>query len=136
VKVLVDTSVWSAVLRRDTPQQLHAAELRALIDDGRVEIIGPIRQELLSGVRDSRAFELLEKRLAAFPDLPIRTCDYVEAARFFNACRAEGVQGSNVDFLLCAVAARNGLSIYTVDRDFARYAKHLPIVLHAPRAAS
>jgi predicted nucleic acid-binding protein len=126
--------VWSAVLRRGTPQPSHAAELRALIHEGRVEIVGPIRQELLSGIRSPQEFDRLDRHLRAFPDVPVTTDDYVEAARFFNACRAHGVQGSNTDFLICALAARTGCRIYTTDKDFGRYAAHLPVALHVPRA--
>ena len=65
MRILVDTSVWSAALRRgknsNAPQ---AAELRSLIADHRVEIIGPIRQELLSGIREAAQFKNLEKHLA------------------------------------------------------------------------
>ena len=131
MRILVDTSVWSAALRRgknsNAPQ---AAELRSLIADHRVEIIGPIRQELLSGIREAAQFKNLEKHLAAFPDIPLSTEDYVAAAKFFNICRAKGVQASNTDFLICAVAIRHSLSIFTADKDFALFAKHLPIVLH------
>jgi hypothetical protein len=94
---------------------------------------GPIREELLSGIRDATQFRRLEQRLAAFPDLQPVTEDYVEAARFFNRCRANGVQGSNTDFLLCALAVRHSLSIYTTDRDFSQYAKYLPVQLYTPQ---
>ena len=131
MRVLVDTSVWSAALRRakrtNSPQ---AAELRNLIADHRVEIMGPIRQELLSGIRDTTQFKNLEKHLAAFPDIPLSTEDYVAAAKFFNLCRSKGVQASNTDFLICAVAIRQRLSIFTTDKDFTLFAKHIPIVLH------
>ena len=40
------------------------------------------------------------------------------------------MQGSNTDFLLCAVAERRGLPILTTDRDFVRFAEVLPIELH------
>lgn len=133
MKVLVDTSVWSLALRRkrrSTPPQ--AEQLRQLISDRRVQIIGPIRQELLSGIRDEAQYDLLERHLAAFPDLPITTNDYVTAAQFFNSCRAKGVQGSNTDFLICAVAVRNRLAIFTTDKDFQQFAKHLTITLYSP----
>jgi predicted nucleic acid-binding protein len=55
------------------------------------------------------------------------------AAQFFNICRAKGVQGSNTDFLICAVAVRWQLAIFTTDGDFTLFAKHLPIVLHEKR---
>ncbi len=129
MNVLVDTSVWSLALRRDGKSD-DVDELRALIEAGRVEIIGPIRQELLSGIRNDFQFNLILKELAAFPDLTIETIDYVTAARFFNLCRSNGVQGSNTDFLICAVASRRKLAVYTTDKDFTLYAKHLPFVLH------
>lgn len=133
MRVLVDTSVWSLALRRGAQSSsAPARELRNLIADHRVEIIGPIRQEILSGLRDERQFDTLAMRLAAFPDLPIATEDYVTAARFFNLCRSKGVQGSNTDLLICAVSVRRGLAIHTTDRDFILFAKHLPIVLHKP----
>ena len=131
MKVLVDTSVWSLALRRGIQSTSAAAqELRNLIADGRVEMIGPIRQEILSGIREESQFKELEMRLSAFPDHPITTEDYVMAARFFNLCRRKGIQGPNTDFLICAVAARNGLAIFTTDEDFIFFSKHLPIVFH------
>ncbi len=131
MRVLVDTSVWSLALRRGRQSKsAPALELRNLISDGRVKMIGPIRQEILSGIRHEAQFRELEARLAAFPDLPITTEDHVTAARFFNVCRSKGIQGSNTDFLICAVAVRHRLAIFTTDKDFASYARHLPIVLH------
>ncbi len=131
MRVLVDTSVWSLALRRATPvQSPDMLELRRLITAHLVEIIGPIRQEVLSGIRDTFQFDRLETQLTAFPDLPLQSDDHVTAAKFFNLCRAKGIQGSNTDFLICAIAVRRDLSIYTTDGDFVRFAKCLPIVLH------
>ena len=133
MKVIVDTSVWSLALRRDANESLAPdQELRHLIHDHRVQMIGPIRQEILSGIRSESQFGKLQKHLESFPDLPIHTEDYVAAAQFFNRCRSEGVQGSNTDFLICAVAVRNKFSIYTTDKDFELFSKHLAIVLHKP----
>lgn len=134
MKVIVDTSVWSLALRRGTSESLAPVqELRHLIHDHRVQMIGPIRQEILSGIRSESQFIKLQKHLESFPDLPIHTEDYVAAAQFFNRCRSEGLQGSNTDFLICAVAIRNRFSIFTTDKEFELFAKHLAIVLHKPR---
>ena len=134
MKVLVDTSVWSLALRRRAPSEAApVAELRRLIEEGRVAMVGPIRQELLSGIRDAAGFERLRDHLRAFPDEPLDEQDYEQAARHFNACRAAGLQGSNTDFLLCAVAERRGLPILTTDADFERFARLVPIRLQQPR---
>ena len=93
-------------------------------------MIGPIRQELLSGIKERAQFDRLREHLRAFPDMPVTTADYEESAAFFNQCRNRGIQGSNTDFLICAVAVRNGLSIFSTDGDFANFADVLPISLH------
>lgn len=127
----MDTSVWSLALRRGPhAQNPQAEELRRLIAAHIAEVIGPIRQELLSGVRDPAQFDSLESHLAAFADLPLLTEDYVAAAKFYNLCRTKGILGSNTDFLICAVAVRHDLAVFTTDRDFPLFAKCLPIVLH------
>ncbi|CAN5738887.1 hypothetical protein BH18ACI5_BH18ACI5_22070 [soil metagenome] len=136
MRVLVDTSVCSAALRRhgrrDTPE---AQELRSLIDEGRVAIIGPVRQELLSGIQLKESFERLRDHLRHFADEPLALADFERAAENFNACRARGVQGSNTDFLICAVAERRNLPILTTDADFVRFAAVLPITLHGRKPA-
>ena len=131
MKVIVDTSVWSLALRRGK-QESNATvhEFRRMIQDHRVQMIGPIRQEILSGVRSESQFKKLRKHLESFPDLPVITEDYVTAARYFKRCRSKGIQGSNTDFLICAMANRNKLSIFTTDKDFELFSKHIKIVFH------
>ena len=67
----------------------------------------------------------------AFVDEPLDHEDYERAAEHFNTCRAAGVQGSNTDFLLWAVAERRAFPILTTDADFTRDAALLPVKLHA-----
>ena len=132
MKVLVDTSVWSLALRRSRQSEDGSVEeLRSLVQQGRVAIIGPIRQELLCGLRTTEQFQRLRDHLRPFPDETLETADFERAAEHFNACRAEGVQGSNTDFLICAAAERRKFPILTTDGDFVRFARILPIALHS-----
>ena len=134
MRVLIDTSVWSLSLRRgEHAQNPEAGELRRLIAAHVAEIIGPIRQEVLSGVRDTAQFDRLQSHLAAFADLPLLAEDYVAAAKFYKLCRSRGIQGSNTDFLICAVAVRYDLAVFTTDGDFPHFARCLPVVLHEVR---
>lgn len=134
MKVLVDTSVWSLALRRRHPDREAGivGELSRLIADFEVAMIGPIRQELLSGIREQGQYLSLRDKLRAFPDLRLESADFEMAALFFNQCRAQGVQGSNTDFLLCAVGHLRGMPIFTTDNDFAAYSRVLGIKLHSP----
>ena len=136
MRVLVDTTVWSLALRRQRPkakEQILIDELSELIRELRAVLIGPVRQEVLSGIPDPAKFEVVKQHLEAFDDLPIIEADYEEAARVFNLCRKKGVQGSHIDFLICAVAMRHSAAVFTTDKDFTNYAKHLDLVLHKPR---
>lgn len=134
MKIIVDTSVWSLALRREKTSTItaYAAELESLILDNRVQMIGAVRQELLSGIKQDSQFKKLETRLRSFPDLPVTTADYVLAAKFFNLCRSNGVQGSNTGFLICALAVQHKMPIYTTDGDFTVFSSYLPIALHQP----
>lgn len=133
MKVVVDTSVWSLALRRRAEvAEIATSRLARLITDGRVLMLGAIRQELLSGIRDRDVFESLRLRLRSFADLALDADDHETAAAYFNACRRRGVQGSNTDFLICAAASRRDCTILTTDRDFERFAEHVPIRLELP----
>ncbi|NJK51975.1 MAG: PIN domain-containing protein [Leptolyngbyaceae cyanobacterium SU_3_3] len=131
MKVVVDTSVWSLALRRnrileESPQILR---LRELIADNRVALLGAIRQEVLSGIREVEQFVHLREYLRAFPNLELVVEDDELAAEFYNTCRRNGIQGSNIDFLICAVAHRRGYGLLTTDGDFVLFGEHLPIIL-------
>ena len=134
MNVLVDTSVWSRALRRARRiDDAIAEELAELVREGRVAMMGPIRQELLSGIKVPSHFDRLREHLRAFPDLGLESADYEQAAECFNRGRGRGLQGSNTDFLICAVAARRKLAVFTTDEDFGRFAQVLPLELHAAR---
>jgi len=120
--------VWSLVLRRSEPNDI-ATKLSDLVYDNLIVMIGPIRQELLSGISDKNVFNNLGSKLQVFDDMPIFARNYETAAEFYNICRKHGAQGSHSDFLICAVASNNKLLIYTADQDFQLYAKYLPILL-------
>ena len=131
MKVLVDTCIWSLALRRGQQKDNPLVqEFINLIKDVRVQLIGPIRQEILSGIKAKQQFDTLKNYLSAFPDLSIETNDYERAAEFYNMCRKAGIQGSNTDFLICAISANHDLPIFSVDKDFEQFEKKLPIKLY------
>ncbi|MBX3043920.1 MAG: hypothetical protein KIT33_08595 [Candidatus Kapabacteria bacterium] len=84
MQVLVDTSVWSLVFRKkklSEIEQIVSMELRRLIDTGAVEIIGAIRQEILSGITSDDIFLSLKIAMQKFKDL-----DLVSISRpFYNS---------------------------------------------------
>jgi hypothetical protein len=138
VLVLVDTSIWSLALRRTAtnlnPREQRLADaLIELIRDGRAQLVGPVRQELLSGIRYENAFTRVRDQLRAFDEPSLDPADYEEAAQIHNRCRSRGVSGSSIDFLICATASRRGWQVFTTDQDFTRYAHVVPLSLYQIR---
>jgi len=138
--VLVDTPVWSLALRRkpqdlNVPEQALTHALAELIREGRAQIMGAVRQELLSGIRQTGQFDRLRLYLRAFDDPALEIHDFEEAAEMHNRCRARGIAGSAVDFLICAVAQRRDWQVFTTDADFERYQTALSIKLYRIRGS-
>lgn len=133
--VLVDTSVWSLALRRRRGD-LHAEEQRLvrewedLVRSGTAVLVGPIRQEVLSGIRSPEAFANLQEALGSFGYLEIVPLDYDEAAQLFNRLRSKGITSTPIDLLICVVARRHDIPIFSTDPDFTYIAPHAGLRLH------
>jgi predicted nucleic acid-binding protein len=121
VKLLVDTSVWSLALRRKNSaslspeQQKLKAELVRAVEDGRVAMLGLLRQEILSGIKEEIQFNKVKAALDPYLDEAVNTADHEFAARVYNECRNLGVEGGTVDILICAVAVRRGWEVLSRD---------------------
>ena len=132
MKVLVDTSVWSLALRRKravlAPFELRVTQLLdRIIDEGRIQLLGPVRQELLSGLREEAQFLRLREYLRDFPDCALTVADHEQAAQASNRCRKAGIASTSVDMLVCAVALHRGWEIFSTDQDFIQYSRILPL---------
>jgi len=135
VNLVVDTSVWSLVLRRPRvdARDPHVTEFLAHVEAGNaILLIGVILQELLGGVRTQRDFDRLRRALDPFPLVPLARDTYVQAAKLRNQCRRRGVQASGVDFLIAAACAAHGFPLLTADQDFTHIAEHSELVLLGP----
>ena len=121
MKLLVDTSVWSLALRRKNTttlsleEQKLKAELVRAITEGRVGMLGLLRQEILAGIKDDAQFEKVKAALDPYLDEPVNTADHEFAARVYNECRSQGVEAGTVDILICAVAVRRGWEVLSGD---------------------
>lgn len=133
MKVIVDTDVWSEAFRKKGPTSEFVDELMNLIQEGRIQMIGIIRMEILCGIRGEKMFRTLNEKLEAFSDRSLDTEVFVTAARFLNLCRSKGIQGSTNDFVICACSMLWKMPILSKDKDFIGYRKILPIELSKPR---
>jgi hypothetical protein len=73
IGVLLDTPVWRLALRPRAPdlnvrERALTGALSELIREGRAQMIGAIRQDLLSGIREEEKFVTLRNYLRAFDE--------------------------------------------------------------------
>lgn len=127
--VLVDTSVWSLALRRDTPADLpEVRALKAMLESGQgIVTTGIVLQELLQGFAGPPDRQLIIDRFAAIPLLRPDREDHIEAAQLRNACRRNGVQLGTIDALLAQLCIRHSMLLLSTDNDFALAARHCPL---------
>jgi len=96
--VLVDTPVWSLALRRRPEHLSRSQQGLANVLAERAQMVGPIRQELLSGIREEAQYKKIRDYLRAFHEPSLEAEDYEDAARMSNQCHSRGIAGSPVDF--------------------------------------
>jgi len=131
--IIVDTTIWSKAYRRkktsDEDQDV-ITELYDILDTEEEILIGPVRQELLSGISNKTVFQDLMLKLNGFNNYEVQLADHDLAAEYYNICLGHGIQGSQTDYLICAVAYRYNSEIFTEDKDFNYYKEYLPIKLY------
>lgn len=120
MSLLVDTSVWSLLLRRDSPPGLPEviALRRALAGEELVATTGVIVQELLHGFVSAGAQSAITETFGALSYLIPSFDDHVAAAALRNQLRATGVQIGAIDALIAQLAIAGGHTLLTTDKDF------------------
>ena len=123
--ILVDTSVWIATFRRQSPLALD----RIIDFDDAVTCL-PVVQEVLRGFQDPRAFNIARDAMYALPmvDSPMPQAVYDQAIDLYRAARRAGLTlRSGVDCLIAASAIRHHLEVLHDDRDYDVLARVSPL---------
>ena len=114
--VIVDTSVWIEVFRKDSTFRLDS-----VVEFDEIVTCLPVVHEVLQGFHDERAFTLARDAMLALPivESPLRREVFLEATDLFRRARRSGrTVRSGVDCLIAACALRNALTVLHRDRDY------------------
>jgi predicted nucleic acid-binding protein len=128
--IACDTSALSEFFRRSSANSQTAQTVATLIEEKQLALFGVVRQEILSGIKTPEQFARVEAATRGLPLHFADDADHVLAAQLFNSCRGSGIQGSAIDFLICAMAVNRNFQILTTDPDFVQYAKVIKIDLY------
>ncbi len=114
--VLVDTSVWVELFRKDTSLRPDA-----VFDLEEVVTCLPVVQEVLQGFRDEAAYRSAREAMTALPivESPLSWAVVERAVELYRLARRRGLTvRSSVDCLIAACAIRHNLTVMHRDRDF------------------
>jgi predicted nucleic acid-binding protein len=114
VDVVLDTSVWIAALRDDTPGVKDAVD--DLLAKGRVGLCGPVLLELRQGLRprERPILSLLDD----LPYLEAERVDWERAGDLVRELRAKGLTLPGSDMLIAALCVRHDCWLLTLDKHF------------------
>lgn len=129
--VIVDTSVWIEVFRKDSTFRLDT-----VVEFDEIVTCLPVVQEVLQGFHDERAFTLARDAMLALPmvESPLSREVFLEATDLFRRARRSGrMVRSGVDCVIAACAIRNALPVLHRDRDYANLSEISGLVARAIR---
>ena len=117
--VLVDSSVWIAASRKDSPQ---AKSLGRLLRADEVEVYTTelIRVEVTQGARTTEEFERLWLGLNALQPLSFSENSYQKSAWNYFRLRKQGISIATIDCLIGTLAAEHKVSLWSLDKVFKR----------------
>jgi predicted nucleic acid-binding protein len=128
--VLVDTSAWIALHRRDGDPAAKLA-VRGLLDEFEAALCGPVEMEYLGGAPPAE-----RERLQAWCNvLPYVRSDqklWRKAATHFSLLKQKGITAPWNDVLIATIAVENSCRIYAVDKHFDAMVPVLGLHLYQP----
>jgi len=128
VRVLVDSSVWIDFFSA-SPGPAGQLLRQWIADAQPVLIAGVVITEILQGL--TRDVETIERFLSQWEMLePQGIATYIRAANLFRLGRSRGLPLTTVDVLIAGIALDHKVELFTLDRDFARLARFVPLSIH------
>lgn len=115
--VLVDTSVWIDFFQApDSPAAETLAKM--IVGHNQVVLCGVVLQEVLQGIRGTRNFDLVQKRLTRFPFVETDKETWLQAANLYRNLRSKGITIPTTDATIAALAMQHNLLLFSSDRHF------------------
>ncbi len=128
--VLVDTSVWIEMHRRDGSTEVKLG-LQGLLDAYEATLCGPVEMEFLGGARPHER-ERLQAWCNILPYLRNDQTLWRKAALNFSHLRANGVHTPWNDVLIATLGKEVKCRIYACDKHFELMAPILKLDLYKP----
>ena len=114
--VLIDTSAWIDFFRGKQSPVTDAVQLALQL--GLARLCGPVKAELLQGVKSKKEKQQLSVMFDAVENLPTHEMDWEVAGNTLQALRENCVTLPLTDALIAAIAIRYKAQVLTLDHHF------------------
>ncbi len=121
--VIVDTSVWIPALRRGA-DRVAPERLSALLEQGVVAVVPPVKLELLGGTKTEAEYGRLKSRLDALRQVEVTVDTWERAAQLAFGLRRKGVRVPYIDLIIAAAAIEEDAVLLHSDADFELISRH------------
>jgi len=118
--ILVDTSVWVEYFRAGDQELVE--HLQRLLDEDQTALAMPVRIELLGG-SSKKDLPRLRRALSGLPTYIPEKATWKLIESWVETAVLKGQRFGVMDLLIAAVAAENGLRVWSLDSDFGRMQK-------------
>lgn len=127
--IVVDTSVWIALLRDRATQQVE--RLLSIRDRSQILLTDLVLLELLQGSRDDRHAARIERDLGVFEQVAISSLELAPlAAGHYRRLRMRGITvRKTVDLIIATYCIAHGHHLLHQDRDFEPFAEHCGLLI-------
>lgn len=125
--IVVDSSVWIALLRRQANRAVLRLQAVVENEDDQILVGDLILLEVLQGARDEAHAARIERNLRRYPIVPmLNESIALRAARNFRLLRARGITvRKTADMIIGTFCLAEGHALLHDDRDFDPLAEHL-----------
>ncbi len=114
--VLIDTSAWIDFFRGKQSAVTDAVQLALQL--GLARLCGPVKAELLQGVKTRKEKQQLSVMFDAVENLNTHELDWEVAGNTLHTLRESGITLPLTDALIAAIAIRHKAQVLTLDHHF------------------
>ena len=114
--LLIDTSAWIDFFRGKQSPVTDTVQLALQL--GWARLCGPVKAELLQGVKTKKEKQQLSVMFDAVENLPTQEMDWEVAGNNLQALRESGITLPLTDALIAAIAIRHKAQVLTLDHHF------------------
>ena len=115
-RIIVDTCIWVPFFNK--PQSRTKQIVDQLVDENKVQLIGPIVSEILQGFRRDEHARWVASELRGIDLIELTWPDWIEAANLSRDLAKRGHRLPLSDLFIAATALRTGCALYSTDPHF------------------